>query len=179
VALVVGSSMPVRDVEWWATSRSAPTFANRGANGIDGVVSTLLGVATGSRALGLVGDLTMLHDASALVDGVDGTAVLVVADNDGGGIFSFLPQASVLDADLFNRLFAASRSLDLARVAAGFGHATCVATSLGELADALDVGLATPGLTVVVARVPDRGTNVEIHEELVAEVASRWLPGPA
>ena len=62
--------MPVRDVEWWTPPRTAPTYSNRGVNGIDGVVSTALGVAVGARALGLVGDITMLHDVSALVDGL-------------------------------------------------------------------------------------------------------------
>ncbi|HTT59118.1 MAG TPA: 2-succinyl-5-enolpyruvyl-6-hydroxy-3-cyclohexene-1-carboxylic-acid synthase, partial [Acidimicrobiales bacterium] len=63
-SLVVGSSMPVRDVEWWAPARRVPTYANRGVNGIDGVVSTALGVAAGSSAIGYMGDLTMLHDVS-------------------------------------------------------------------------------------------------------------------
>jgi 2-succinyl-5-enolpyruvyl-6-hydroxy-3-cyclohexene-1-carboxylate synthase len=114
--LVVGSSMPVRDVEWWAPPREAVTFANRGVNGIDGVVSTVLGVAAGSRAIGLVGDLTMLHDVSALVDGLGsagGTCVLVVADNRGGGIFSFLPQASRVEPARFEQLFGTPRPHDL------------------------------------------------------------------
>ncbi|HUY16958.1 MAG TPA: 2-succinyl-5-enolpyruvyl-6-hydroxy-3-cyclohexene-1-carboxylic-acid synthase, partial [Acidimicrobiales bacterium] len=107
-ALVVGSSMPVRDVEWWAPPRERATYANRGVNGIDGVVSTVLGVATGSKALGLVGDLTMLHDVSGLVEGLGnggGTCVLVVVDNRGGGIFSFLSQATDLGSDRFELLF--------------------------------------------------------------------------
>ncbi len=69
-ALVVGSSMPVRDVEWWAGTRRSATFSNRGVNGIDGVVSTVFGVCAGSNGIGLVGDLTMLHDVSGLVDGL-------------------------------------------------------------------------------------------------------------
>ncbi|MFI5036406.1 MAG: 2-succinyl-5-enolpyruvyl-6-hydroxy-3-cyclohexene-1-carboxylic-acid synthase [Acidimicrobiales bacterium] len=176
VALVIGSSMPVRDVEWWAPARLAPTYANRGANGIDGVVSTTLGVAAGGRALGLVGDLTLLHDVSGLVDGVGsmgGTCVLVVVDNRGGGIFSFLPQAQALGAEEFEELFATPRGHDLAAVARGFGHAAEVAKSREELAAALDKGLATRGLTVVVAEVASREQNVRHHDELVAQVRVR------
>ncbi len=118
--------MPVRDVEWWAPGAHAPTYANRGANGIDGVVSTTLGVACGGAVLGLVGDLTLLHDMSGLVDGLGsdaGCCVLVVVDNRGGGIFSFLPQAPSLPAPEFEALFATPRGHDLVAVARGLGHA--------------------------------------------------------
>ena len=167
VALVIGSSMPVRDVEWWAPTREAATFSNRGVNGIDGVVSTALGVGAGSSSIGLVGDVTMLHDVSGLVDGLGGargTCVLVVTDNDGGGIFSFLPQSSALDVATFERFFATPRSFDLSVVATSFGHASCVVTTRSELEEAIDEGLARPGLTVVVAKVATRSENVELHD---------------
>ncbi len=174
-ALVVGSSMPVRDVEWWAPAREAPTFANRGANGIDGVVSTTLGVAaaTGS-ALGLVGDLTFLHDASSLAEPVEGSAVVVVADNAGGGIFSFLPQATLLGPEEFEALFATPRGKDLVAVARGFGHAAARVATRSELAAALADGVGAPGLSVVVASVPDRAANVEVHGALVDAAAAAW-----
>ncbi len=123
-ALVVGSSMPVRDVEWWSEARESAVYANRGANGIDGVVSTFLGVAEGSSALGLVGDVTMLHDVSALVEspGESTSAVLVVSDNGGGGIFSFLAQARQLPCAQFDELFDTPRHPDRAGVARAFGH---------------------------------------------------------
>ena len=168
VALVIGSSMPVRDVEWWAPPRETVTYSNRGVNGIDGVVSTTLGVAAGSASLGLIGDVTMLHDVSGLVDGVGdarGTCVLVVTDNDGGGIFSFLPQASALDVAAFERLFATPRSFDLAAVARSFGHAGRVVATRDELEAAIDEGLAGSGLTVVVARMASRSENVKLHDE--------------
>ncbi|HWD96265.1 MAG TPA: 2-succinyl-5-enolpyruvyl-6-hydroxy-3-cyclohexene-1-carboxylic-acid synthase [Acidimicrobiales bacterium] len=175
VPLVVGSSMPVRDVEWWAPPRRARVIANRGVNGIDGVVSTALGVAAGSRAIALVGDLTMLHDVSALVDGLGaagGTCVLVVADNQGGGIFSFLPQATSLDVDRFELLFGTPRRHELDVVAEAFGHEATTVTSVEELRRAIDKGLAGAGLQVVVARVPSRTENVEIHERWNAHVRS-------
>jgi 2-succinyl-5-enolpyruvyl-6-hydroxy-3-cyclohexene-1-carboxylate synthase len=168
VALVIGSSMPIRDVEWWAPARTAPTYANRGVNGIDGVVSTALGVASGSTAMGLIGDITMLHDVSGLVDGLGaagGTCALVVADNQGGGIFSFLPQASLVDADRFELLFGTPRPHDLAVVARAFGHASVTVSDAAALRAALDVALTNSGLTVIVARVPSRARNAAVHEE--------------
>jgi len=172
--LVVGSSMPVREVEWWSESRQSTALANRGVNGIDGVVSTVLGVATGSKALGLVGDLTMLHDVSGLVDGLGsagGTCVLVVMDNQGGGIFSFLPQATSLDHDRFELLFGTPRPHDLVAVAKAFGHAAYAVTTLAELDGAMKSCLASPGLSVIVARVPSRAENVAVHERWNTEVS--------
>ena len=99
--LWAGNSMPVRDMDDWLPSTRARDHgrcSNRGANGIDGVVSTALGAAAagvGPVAL-VVGDVSFLHDLNALVaarlHGLSATIVLV--DNDGGGIFSFLPQAT-------------------------------------------------------------------------------------
>jgi 2-succinyl-5-enolpyruvyl-6-hydroxy-3-cyclohexene-1-carboxylate synthase len=168
VALVVGSSMPVRDVEWWAPPRRSATFANRGVNGIDGVVSTVLGVAVGSKAIGLVGDLTMLHDVSGLVEGLGnagGSCVLVVVDNRGGGIFSFLPQATVLERERFELLFGTPRVHDLEVVANAFGHSATSVTTVDELRTAVEKGLASEGLSVVVAKVPSREENVTLHQE--------------
>jgi 2-succinyl-5-enolpyruvyl-6-hydroxy-3-cyclohexene-1-carboxylate synthase len=166
-ALVVGSSMPVRDVEWWSPARESATFANRGVNGIDGVVSTVLGVAAGSKAIGLVGDLTMLHDVSALVDGLGsagGTCVLVVVDNRGGGIFSFLPQAGQVDPARFEQLFGTPRLHDLQVVAQAFGHDATTVGTQNELRAAIEKGLARDGLSVVVAKVPSREDNVRLHD---------------
>lgn len=167
VPLIVGSSMPVRDVEWWTPARRTRVVANRGVNGIDGVVSTALGVTAGGRGIALVGDLTMLHDVSGLVEGLGnagGTCVLVVADNQGGGIFSFLPQATALEEDRFELLFGTPRRHDLDVIAEAFGHVATTASNVGELRRSIDKGLDSEGLTVVVAKVPSRRENVELHE---------------
>ena len=106
-ALFVASSMPVRDLEAFAGRVPHGVYASRGVNGIDGLVSTVLGIAAGHQdggaepegrpAVGLLGDLAFLHDAGGLLGaparGLD--AVFVVVDNGGGGIFSFLPQAAL------------------------------------------------------------------------------------
>lgn len=173
--LVVGSSMPVRDVEWWSSPRDAPTYANRGVNGIDGVVSTVMGVAAGGRAIGLVGDLTFLHDVSGLVDGlgsIGGTCALVVVDNDGGGIFSFIEQASSVELNQFESFFATPRGHDLAKIARAFGHRSTSATTVHELRSALEVALGEGGVSVVVASVPTRKENVAVHEQWCEHVAT-------
>ncbi|HEY8081008.1 MAG TPA: 2-succinyl-5-enolpyruvyl-6-hydroxy-3-cyclohexene-1-carboxylic-acid synthase [Acidimicrobiales bacterium] len=177
VALVVSSSMPMRDLEWFGAATSEPrvVFANRGANGIDGVVSTALGVAAGSRSVGLLGDLAFLHDAGALADGVGqhgGTCVLLVVDNDGGGIFSFLAQRTSVETAAFERLFATPPTVDVASVAAGYGATVHAAKDLDGVRSALATGLAADGVTVVVARVPDRDANVELHRVLAGRVGA-------
>jgi 2-succinyl-5-enolpyruvyl-6-hydroxy-3-cyclohexene-1-carboxylate synthase len=181
--VVASSSMPVRDLEWFATARSDPprVLANRGANGIDGVASTTLGVAaaaagTGGPVVGLLGDLAFLHDSTALVRGRREpalAAVLVVIDNGGGGIFSFLPQASELEEALFERLFGTPQKIDVAELARSAGCDTVEVASANEVATQLDVALsyaARRGPAVVVVRT-DRKANTALHAELEAEVA--------
>jgi len=181
--VVASSSMPVRDLEWFAAPRSDPprVLANRGANGIDGVASTTLGVAaaaagTGGPVLGLLGDLAFLHDSTALIRGrrePSLAAVLVVIDNGGGGIFSFLPQAPALEEALFERLFGTPQRIDVADLARAAGCDTLEVGASRELAGQLDSALgqaARRGPAVVVVRT-DRKANIALHEELGAEVA--------
>jgi 2-succinyl-5-enolpyruvyl-6-hydroxy-3-cyclohexene-1-carboxylate synthase len=166
-ALVASSSMPVRDVEWFGTARSdIRHVANRGANGIDGVVSTAVGVAAaGVRTTLLIGDVAFLHDSNGLLGlserGLDLT--VVVLDNDGGGIFSFLPQRSQLPGERFEQLFGTPHGLDVVAVAAAHG----VDARRVDDPAALDWH---PGTRVLV--VPgDRDRNVEVHAALNQAVA--------
>ena len=162
--LVVSSSMPVRDVEWFGRPHEGTSvIANRGANGIDGVVSTAVGVALGSgrpTAL-LIGDIALLHDANGLIGavarGIDLTIVCV--DNDGGGIFSFLPQAAELGHDRFEQLFGTPHGTDLDALAAVHGVELYEPDGLSE---ALHAG---PGVRLVRVRT-ERGANVAVHREL-------------
>ncbi|HSK36139.1 MAG TPA: thiamine pyrophosphate-dependent enzyme, partial [Actinomycetota bacterium] len=172
--LVVGSSMPVRDVDAFARPREGLRFvANRGLSGIDGFVATALGVAASGDepAVALCGDLTLLHDASSLLGaaGRPRGAVLVVVDNDGGGIFSFLPQAR-LPGDLFEPLFGTPHGLDLTALAAAARVPSRVVEKAADLVPALDAALAGNGTQLVVVR-SDRAANLARHRALTEAVA--------
>ena len=167
--LVVASSMPVRDLEWYG-GPTARAHANRGANGIDGVVSTALGVALGGvPTVALVGDIAFVHDSGALTAlrtrGVD--LRIVVVDNDGGGIFSFLPQANELGEERFEQLFGTPHGTDVVTLARAYGLDAITVTTPAELADRV----TTPGPSVT--RVPtDRQDNVAVHAALNAAVVA-------
>ena len=176
VTLFVSSSMPIRDVEWFgAPGSAAPVVANRGANGIDGIVSSALGVAAGSRrpVVALLGDLAFLHDAGGLLGaarrGVDCT--FVVVDNHGGGIFSFLPQASSLPAGRFETLFGTPQEVDLAALAAVHGLPVAGVEKTCEVGPAVQRAIGRRGIAMVHVRT-DREANVALHEELQRELAA-------
>lgn len=174
--LLAASSMPVRDLEWFATPRRGVTVhANRGVNGIDGLVSTTLGIAIGSGAptVGLLGDLALLHDVGGLLGArdLDVRCVFVVLDNRGGAIFSFLAQAQICPPDEFELLFATPPGTDPAAVAAAYGVPVEVATS-ETVAAATTRRLAEGGVHVVVVR-SDRAANVEHHRTIWSAVALR------
>ncbi len=167
-ALVVSSSMPVRDVEWFGAPRGdVRVHANRGANGIDGVVSTAIGVATatGAPTVCLIGDVAMAHDSGSLI----GLArrrldlAVVVVDNDGGGIFSFLPQATDVDADHFELLFGTPHGTDLVLLARAHG---VDARELSSLDDVRSFVAQGGGVRLGVVRTGDRTANVVEHRRL-------------
>ena len=178
--LMVSSSMPIRDVEAFGSPMTSANrvFANRGANGIDGVVSTALGIALAAGpTVALVGDLAFLHDVSALVGPAGRTPPLtvVVADNGGGGIFSFLAPATVLDRDTFEALYGTPQSADVGAVAAGFGW-TVEEIDQDSSSDALAVALERSAIrgggTVIRVRLPDRAANVAEHDRINAAIAA-------
>ena len=174
--LVVGNSMPIRDVDAFARGdrRRIRIVCNRGANGIDGVVSSALGAAAvaASPVVLLVGDLSFLHDLTGLLAAstFDLDATVVVLNNDGGGIFSFLPQAEQLDVPTFESLFGTPTGFDVAAAARLFGasHARPVDWSAfrRELCRSID----SPGLAVIEV-MTDRTRNVAQHRRIWAAVA--------
>jgi 2-succinyl-5-enolpyruvyl-6-hydroxy-3-cyclohexene-1-carboxylate synthase len=180
--VVVSSSMPVRDLEWFAPAVECPprVYANRGANGIDGVCSTALGLAaTGDGpVVAVVGDLAFMHDVSALVQMIPtaespqaAPCTVVVLDNGGGAIFSFLPHASTVAHDRFESLFGTPPATEVAAVARGFGLPVTEVSTVDEL----EAALAAPGgspLRVVRVVVPDRTANVEVHDLINTRVAT-------
>ena len=168
---VVSSSMPIRDIEWFtSTGDGLLVYANRGANGIDGVIATAIGVASElGKATAYVGDVAFLHDLSslAMLTARNIDLCIVVTDNDGGGIFSFLPQASVVPHGAFEKLFGTPHSSKIEMIAEGFGLNVVTPTSISELTAAL----AGSGTRVVVVRT-DRNDNVKLHASLNADIVS-------
>jgi 2-succinyl-5-enolpyruvyl-6-hydroxy-3-cyclohexene-1-carboxylate synthase len=174
--LFVASSMPVRDVETFTATRADPprVLAHRGANGIDGTISAAFGAAAagdGPVAL-LIGDVALAHDLGGLLAakrlGLALTIVLV--DNEGGGIFEFLPVAGAADA--FEEHVATPTGLDAERVAALFGLAYAAPTDAAGLASAVTAALAADNTTLIHVRT-DRKRNVVEHRAVWEAVRNR------
>lgn len=197
--LVVSSSMPIRDVESYGASMAPGTrvLANRGANGIDGVVSTGLGVAaaaTGAAAaaaaaaaagggvpgcaglpvVALVGDLAFLHDSSALVRpaGEAGPpCTVVVADNDGGGIFSMLPYGALGGTRRFEQLFGTPMQPGVVGMASAAGLETWDVGTMAELGEVLryiEEAASASAPALVRVALPSREENAALHQDLNA-----------
>ncbi len=178
--LVVSSSMPIRDVEWYSQVPDGVTVnCNRGANGIDGVIATAIGVAlaTSAPTTVLIGDVAFLHDSSALIGlgrrGVD--LLIVVVDNDGGGIFSFLPPASTLPSERFEQLFGTPHGVDLLALSKAHGLDCLLVESEAELQQAMVRG--GPAVTMIRS---ERTGNVTAHEfiqRVVADAVAKLKDG--
>ena len=179
--LWAGNSMPVRDLDGWfpSTERRIALHSNRGANGIDGVLSTALGsaaIASGPVAL-VVGDLSFLHDLNAFVAARlhDLSLAIVLVNNDGGGIFSFLPQAATdapgvgLPAN-YEELFGTPHGIEPGPLVEAFGyaHRRVDGHSLGP---ALREVIGLPSVHVLELRT-DRGRNVALHRDVASLVAA-------
>ncbi|MDQ3677106.1 MAG: thiamine pyrophosphate-dependent enzyme, partial [Actinomycetota bacterium] len=167
--LFVASSMPVRDVERFARVRDDPprALSNRGANGIDGTVSSAFGAAAISDGpvVALIGDVALAHDIGGLLAhtrlGLSLTIVLL--NNDGGGIFEFLALAGEQDA--FEEHVATPHGLDFAHAAALYGAKHELAESLGAFRELLDDAVAGKGTTIVEVRT-DRTENLALHQRM-------------
>lgn len=164
--LWVASSMPVRDVDafFGVTRRRIRLLANRGANGIDGFISAGLGSAAVARVPTylLAGDLSLLHDLNALATAarLDLPVTIVTVNNDGGGIFHFLPQEGHRH---FERHFATPHGLDLTAVASALGMEAAVVDTLDDLTEAVAAPPDRPRMFEVRT---DRGKNVTIHRNI-------------
>jgi 2-succinyl-5-enolpyruvyl-6-hydroxy-3-cyclohexene-1-carboxylate synthase len=177
VTLWVGSSMPVRDLDTFLPGGPAwlRCLANRGANGIDGVVSSALGAAAADdRPVVLVlGDLSFLHDINALATAriPDVRLTIVLVDNDGGGIFSFLPQSTADQPELglpdrFEQLLGTPHGTDLAAVARALG-AEVTELRPGAVGSAVAEAMGRPGIQVLRLRT-ERARNVALHARVLA-----------
>jgi 2-succinyl-5-enolpyruvyl-6-hydroxy-3-cyclohexene-1-carboxylate synthase len=201
--LYVGNSMPVRDLDTFfpGTPRAVRFLGNRGASGIDGLVSSALGVAaglgaatlgaatTGGRVPGgatrspvvlVIGDLAFYHDLNGLLAaklyGLNATIVLI--NNDGGGIFSFLPQAGY--PDYFEALFGTPHGLDFRHAAGLYGASHALVESWEDFRARVREGISSEGLSIVEVRTA-RDRNVLLHREVwqAVEAALRAELPPA
>jgi 2-succinyl-5-enolpyruvyl-6-hydroxy-3-cyclohexene-1-carboxylate synthase len=166
------SSMPIRDQEAFlpATAADATFLSNRGANGIDGLISSGIGAAaaTGRPTTIVTGDLGLLHDIGGLaaLREVSTPVRIVVINNDGGGIFHFLPQEEILDDAEFEALLGTPRGVDVAKAAALFDLPHRRLESFDDLSDALSAGTGLIEIQV------DRQANVDLHHRLADRVAA-------
>jgi len=166
------SSMPIRDQEAFLPAGETDTtfLCNRGANGIDGLISSGIGAAhaTGKPTTIVTGDLGLLHDIGGLaaLRDVSTPVRIVVIDNDGGGIFHFLPQQEALDGKEFEALLGTPRGVDVARAAALFDLPHHKLNSLDELTDALSAG------TGLIEVKTDRRVNADLHLHLSQRVSA-------
>lgn len=160
--LFCGSSLPIRNLDQaMRPRRGIRLMASRGASGIDGLVSTSIGAALAHNgpSYALVGDLTLLHDQNGLILGAREprpNLCLVVVNNDGGGIFSLLPQARLEGP--FERVFGTPHGVDLGYVAAATGTPYTLLENLDDLPKAIK----GDGLRIVEART-DREENAAVH----------------
>jgi 2-succinyl-5-enolpyruvyl-6-hydroxy-3-cyclohexene-1-carboxylate synthase len=171
--LCVASSMPIRDLDTYAAPDGAPVSvaANRGASGIDGTVATAAGFARGSgRPLTLlIGDLALLHDLNSLAMLRHLPVVLVVLNNDGGAIFSFLPVAN--HRAFFEPYFGTPQGLSFEHAAEMFGLDYERPRSATDFVEAYCAACSLSGPTLIEVR-SDREENVALHRELLKEISA-------
>lgn len=175
--LFVGNSMAIRDVDTFllTNSKSIRVLANRGANGIDGVVSSSMGAATSRRRVTLlIGDLSFYHDLNGLLAAkhyhLDITIVLM--NNNGGGIFSFLPQSQ--DSKHFELLFGTPLHIDFKHAVQMYGGTYCIPETIGSLREELNKSYKRTGLTVIEVQTNRKDNSIwhrnkwrAIHEDIL------------
>ncbi|MBD7907753.1 2-succinyl-5-enolpyruvyl-6-hydroxy-3-cyclohexene-1-carboxylic-acid synthase [Sporosarcina gallistercoris] len=166
--VISGSSMPIRDLDTYfrQTARDIAIFSNRGANGIDGVVSTALGIQTARKRPTwlLIGDLSFMHDVNGLLISRMQTMdlTIIVSNNDGGGIFSYLPQASI--PNHFEQLFGTPTGLSFAPLAEMYGIQYDSVSSIEQLESQL--AEEKKGPLRIIEMISVREENVQAHREL-------------
>lgn len=173
--LYVGNSMPVRDLDMYAAAegRVERIVANRGASGIDGNIATALGAAAalGTPLTVVVGDLTALHDLNslALLREVQTPVAIVVVNNDGGGIFNFLPIHQHAPAE-YEEFFGTPHGFGFSQAAAMFGARHAAPATPKEFAEVYTRAITHAGATLIEVRT-DRAENLTLHRALQTHVA--------
>jgi 2-succinyl-5-enolpyruvyl-6-hydroxy-3-cyclohexene-1-carboxylate synthase len=182
--LYAANSMAIREVDAFAGPRrdELRLLANRGVNGIDGQVSAALGAAAGLHRPTVLwcGDLTLLHDLSGLLAGRlhDADLTIVVSNDDGGGIFEYLPVARSIPRAVFEPLFAVPHGLDLRRLAQGLGWEAERAESADAFSQSLSRALrgGRHVIEVPVDRAANTAFHVALHEAIRARLHMEPLP---
>jgi 2-succinyl-5-enolpyruvyl-6-hydroxy-3-cyclohexene-1-carboxylate synthase len=185
--LFVASSMPVRDIETFWPVRDEPPRAlcNRGANGIDGTVSSAFGAAAHEHGpvVLLIGDVALAHDIGGLLAArrLDLRLAIVLIDNGGGGIFDFLPVAhtqmarateSARAQDIYTEHVATPTGLDFAKAADLYGLAYQRVRTVEDFRQAIERALAPHGDAALIHVRGDRAANVELHDRVWSAVSA-------
>lgn len=176
--LFIAASWPVRHVEAYAPTRTGlRTLGNRGANGIDGLISTAWGAALTqqSRTYLLIGDIAFLHDIAGLNvsdQDIKPNLTIVVSDNDGSGIFGQLEQGAPEYAEHYERVFGTPHGKDLWVIAESFGIPAQRVTTTDELQRALLNTDKIPGVHVIVCTTGSRIDETNLIKKIATQVAS-------
>ena len=168
-SLFIGSSRPIRDVEAFATPRAdLEVIGNRGLAGIDGNISTAIGISRvrPGRTFAYLGDLAFLHDVNALLNEAPNLTVVVV-DNNGGGIFSTLPQRGVSH---FEEVFGTPHDQDLLAIASGFNIPVIRVSNVQDFKNAL--AIPHHKLNIVIADMPTREESADFLKIAMANAES-------
>ncbi len=173
--LFTGNSMPIRDMDTFFPTTGHPVqfMANRGASGIDGIVSTALGASAAStdRVVLVLGDVSFYHDMNGLLaaKAFNLNATIIVINNDGGGIFSFLPQSAC--EDVFEGYFATPHGLTFRAAAGLYGLNYNLTEDWTTFRNAVKTSLTQTGSTII--EMPgNRKHNVELHRKMREKVLS-------
>ena len=168
-SLFISSSRPIRDLEGFAAARTGvETFANRGLAGIDGNISTALGIASQRKeTIAVLGDLGFLHDLTGLIHKEKINLKIFVINNDGGGIFSTLSQRGV---EGFEDVFGTPHGLDPAAIATSMGISAKTIGTQKELTTELSEPVK--GMSVVVVDVPNRDANADFLKGIYKSISS-------
>ncbi|SHM91659.1 2-succinyl-5-enolpyruvyl-6-hydroxy-3-cyclohexene-1-carboxylic-acid synthase [Gracilibacillus kekensis] len=176
--LFVGNSMPIRDVDtfWFASDKEITIYANRGANGIDGILSTAIGTAiTGKHVTLLVGDISFLHSMNGLLLTKNYTfnLTIVLINNQGGGIFSFLPQAQAENVH-YEMLFGTPQHISMEKVAALYDISYHAVEDWKQYLDALNKSYKNGAVSLIEVQTI-RKENVDWHRTKWQEIEENTL----
>ncbi len=179
--LFASASMPMRDLEFFSGSKPdyPRVLENRGANGIDGVLASFVGAALANERGGFggigvlaIGDLAFLYDASFLRElaKLEIAVLIVVIDNNGGGIFSFLPQNRETSTEVFEEIFGTPHGVDLAKIAQAYSIVCHTDAEVEDLPDAIaDLRRSRKSRVMIIQS--DRGANLAAHRDINAQIA--------